>query len=124
MQAVNVNELMLDPLAGCLPVMQMPGNIENMIDSISLRIRVCTPGKTANKLVTSIKKEAKNSLVTYGEYAVNELLFELRQALQAKANETDILNRWAGMLMKKHKTDEVLDFINGLKRARKDRLKD
>lgn len=121
METVNVNDLLLDPLAGCLPIMQQLQNAETMADAIVLRLRLCADKKASASLEKQIKKEAKAGLPKYCEYLVNELQYELRKAMGKNDAEPEILNKWAAYLVKRHKTDDVLDFIYAVKINREKR---
>lgn len=124
MQAANANELMLDPLAGCLPIMQFPGNVENFVSSLVLRIQVCRTRKIGEELEVQIRKEAKHAGIERGEYLVNELLHELRMAMIEKnpSFEELVLKNWTKTAIVKYGEDVGLKLFEFVRSNRQKRL--
>src|SRR5689334_20422578 len=104
MQSINAVNLMDDPLAGCLPVMQMVTNAETFLRSVMLRMRLFYSEDTCQKICDRIIEESKQTVLYQYEYVINEILFEFNEAkrnlqpfepqLSLQAWITDIIARY------------------------------
>lgn len=123
MQATNSNELMLDPLAGCLPIMQTPGSDQNFISSVLMRLRLCTSAKISESIFEQVKKEAKRSGIYPSEYIINELLYEFRKARRKheESFEVVVLKNWTSKVIRRHGEDAGLVFFKVVSAAREKR---
>ena len=126
MQAININTLMDNPLAGCLDLMQESYNVQNFKSSVTLRLALFTSRTVAQGISNQIEKESlacKPIRIVCNEYIVNELLFEYRLA-QGKNNlsfENLVLKKWVAKIISSNGADAGLDFLNALKSNREKR---
>ena len=125
MQAVNVNDVMLDPLAGFLPVMQLPGNADTFIESIATRLMVCIGREKTVLLREQLRKESNKIGFDKKCYIINELLYEFRKAAPRKSlvDEKEIQNKWIAKVISKMGQDTGLEFFTKLNEHRANREK-
>lgn len=125
----NVRNIAEAELAGCLDVIQDQNNFEVLRDNITLRMACYIKRHIAEFLQEQISQEAECVAMPYFEYVINELQFEFRVAKTVgyhKMNreyETDILNKWANIIIDRAGVDAALDFINILKANREKRTR-
>lgn len=123
MEVQNITSLMDDPLAGCLPVVQIESNARNMLGSLLLRLRLYYKESVSNNIGDQLIKESDLVLMNRWEYVINECLYELRMKGKdySMMYEAVVLNNWIKDLLKRYQEDEVLDFIGVVKRNREGR---
>jgi hypothetical protein len=124
MQAINVNQLIEDPLAGYSVILKEPGNFETFRKSVEMRLSLLTGDTTTKILSCDIENESLNPEVKKISqiYFVNELLYEYRCARGTTPDiEHRILMRWIKKVMKSHGEDAGLDLYNYVTRNRGDR---
>lgn len=121
---VNVNDLMLDPLAGCLPIMKVHGQANNFIEAIALRLTVCMDRKRVLLLRDQLRKESNKIGIDKRSYIINELLHEFRKFTTKPGEnyEKKVTEDWVAKIISKEGPDKGLDFYNQLKANRESRL--
>lgn len=130
MEAINVNDVISHPLAGCLTFTTQPGSYTTLVDSLYLRLCVIHGKRVSTYIFDQINLEGEKIIIFKKEYVINELQYEIRHWLlkedpQCEYYESEIIDAWAEKLLSKLDTDAVLDFIVQLKqfRARRNRVK-
>jgi len=123
MQAVSMQGLWDDPLAGCWPIVQETANGTNMLRSLLLRLRIYYSEGTATKIGDQIIKESHHITINRWEYIINECLYELRIPGKGYSLEfeTDLLNKWIADLITRYDQDQVLEWVVMVKRNREQR---
>lgn len=128
MDAININELINAPLAGCLPFTKSPGAYTTLIDGLFIRLAIIHGKRVSTYILDQINIEGEKIIIFKKEYVINELLYEIRigtAGYEKESFETPIINQWAAKLMEQMNEDAVLEFISKLKqfRARRNRSK-
>ncbi len=115
-----VSSIMEDPLAGCLPLMRVESNAQNMLGSMLMRLRIFYSEPEANTISESIIAEVKNISIYHWEYVINEVMFEFRRVQKkwSEQYEENILNQWTTDLLKRHQEDAVWSFFRQVKANR------
>jgi len=114
---------MSDPLAGFLPVVQLYNNASTLIESIVLRLAVCSSRKQSSLIREQLRKESNEIGFDKNAYMINELLYEFRLA-KGKVDltfEGVVVNNWVAKIISKKGEDAGLDFLNTLKANREKR---
>ena len=126
----NVKNIAEAELAGCLDIVVDPNNFDLVRDNLTMRIACyLRHSSDAYAMQNQINEEAETVLLPEYEYVINELQYEFRVATTLgykkmdMPKETDIINKWAKLLIKRFGIDAALDFINTLKANRAKRTR-
>lgn len=120
MDAININEIISKPLAGCLPFTKQPGSYATVIDSLFMRLRIIHGKRVSTYILDQINLEGEKIIIFKKEYVINELQYEIRicQNNTVESMESELIDQWAKSLLEDFREDRVLDFIIQLKQAR------
>lgn len=123
MGSVGVNDILDDPLAGCLDIFRDEVSASQMEKSLFLRLRIFYREPDAVKLSDKIFEEAENMPFSKWEYIINEMQYEIRRAYKDYSSnfETVLLNSWMYKLMQRIQQDDALDFMVMIKKYREER---
>jgi hypothetical protein len=124
---VNVNTLFDEPLAGCLDIVQDPGNFMTFRNSLELRLSLVTSRLEAETILGRIHDDYNfpdDDPFTVGlpEYVINELQYEIRKRRSNYNEETEnpILSKWFDHLVDHYNmtSDEAIGFMAAVTKAR------
>lgn len=125
MQAINVNTLMDDPLAGSVVAEMADGPYNTFLGAVQTRLRLLTSTQFTNEITDTIFEEFRPIRKIHRDYFVNELLYEFRLAKgnQDPAFENAVMKNWVAKIISKKGQDAGLDFLNLLKHNREKRIR-
>lgn len=130
MDAININDVIDKPLAGCLPFTKSAGTYTTLIDGLFIRLAIIHGKRVSTYILDQINIEGEKIIIFKKEYVINELQYEIRLFNKSitpgyEIYESTYIDLWAEKLMDRMDENAVLDFISKLKqfRARRNRSK-
>lgn len=117
MSFIPVRKYFDDPLAGCQEIMHYEGPGTTMLGSMLLRLRIFLKEEVCNRIGDQLVDEALAIGVNRFEYAINEVLYEIRRCGTDydESYETVLLNSWTKDMLKRYPEDTVWSFFKAVK---------
>ncbi len=122
----SVISIARDPIAGCLDVIQSDTNYKAMVEH--LWIRMSTVNTKTGTICKMILDQCELIKGDRREFAINEMQYEIRKAINGNANlfvflgnEDTLLKKRVSYQFKNHLSNMALDWFNQVKEFRKER---